>query len=227
MTARRTRLSAASCSAPGRISPAQQRALDALAPRYGIAYRAASLDSRRVFGRDAPVVLEIGFGMGETTAAIAAAHPRIDFIAIEVHDPGVGSLLARIDAAALRNLRDRAPRRGRRRDEMIAPRALAGVHVYFPDPWPKKRHHKRRLLKPAFVHALALRLAPGGYLHVATDWEDYAEEILDACAHEPLLANTAQGFAPGPRGARRPSSRRAGWRSATRVCDILFTRAAD
>ncbi len=211
----------------GRQSPSQKRALDELAPRYCIEYRAAPLDFRAVFGREAPVVLEIGFGMGETTAKIAAAHPQIDFIAVDVHDPGIGSLLARIDAEHLRNLRIVRHDAVDVVQQMIAPRALGGVHVYFPDPWPKKRHHKRRLLKPAFVHELALRLAPGGYLHAATDWQAYAEEILDACAHEPLLANTAQGFAARPTWRPQTKFETRGLALGHVVCDILFTRVAD
>ena len=211
----------------GRQSPAQRRALDGLAPRYCIDYHASLLDFPAIFQRTAPVVLEIGFGMGETTARIAAEHPHIDFIAVDVHDPGVGSLLARIDAAALRNLRIVRHDAVDVVAQMIAPRTLGGVHVYFPDPWPKKRHHKRRLLKSAFVHDLALRLVPGGYLHAATDWQPYADEILAAFAGEPLLANTAAGFASRP--AWRPQTKfeTRGLALGHAVSDILFTRAAN
>src|SRR5205085_3377293 len=162
----------------GRMSPAQRAALDDLAPRYGLAFLPAPLDFAGVFGRVAPVVLEIGCGMGETTAAIAAAHPQIDFIGVEVHAPGVGSLLKRLAEMHLDNVRVVSHDAVEVVADMIACDALAGVHVFFPDPWPKKRHHKRRLLKPDFVHALALRLAAGGVLHVATDWRDYADQIL-------------------------------------------------
>jgi tRNA (guanine-N7-)-methyltransferase len=206
----------------GRISPAQQRACDELLPRYGIASDAA-LDWTAIFGRAAPVVLEIGFGMGETTAAIAAAQPDVDFVGVEMHLPGVGALLRRLDAAAITNVRVI-------RDdavvvvERIATASLAGIHVYFPDPWPKKRHHKRRLLKAPFVHALAKRLAPGGYLHVATDWQPYAEEILATLCAEPLLANTCDGFAPRP--AWRPLTKfeARGVARGHAVFDALFTR---
>ncbi len=206
----------------GRMSPAQQRACDELLPRYGIAADAA-LDWPRIFGRASPVVLEIGFGMGETTAAIAAAQPDADFVGVEMHLPGVGALLRRLHALGITNVRVI-------RDDAVAviervrPDSLAGIHVYFPDPWPKKRHHKRRLLKAGFVHALALRLTAGGYLHVATDWQPYAEEILATLLAEPLLANSSEGF------ARRPA-----WRPLTKfeargvarghpVFDILFSR---
>ena len=132
----------------GRISPAQQRALDELLPKFGIPYAAHPLRFSRVFGRVAPVVLEIGFGMGETTAQIAAAHPEQDFVAVDVHGPGVGSLLKRIEARAIANLRVIRHDATEVVDAMIPPASLSGIHVYFPDPWPKKRHHKRRLLKP-------------------------------------------------------------------------------
>jgi tRNA (guanine-N7-)-methyltransferase len=211
----------------GRQSPLQKRAIVELAPRYCIDYRPALLDMRTVFGRDAAVVLEIGFGMGETTAEIAAAHPAVDFIAVDVHDPGIGSLLARIDAQSLTNLRIIRHDAVDVVAQMIAHAALGGVHVYFPDPWPKKRHHKRRLLKPAFVHALALRLRAGGYLHAATDWQDYADEILATFAHEPLLANTAEGFAPRPAWRPRTKFETRGLKLGHAVCDILFTRIAD
>jgi tRNA (guanine-N7-)-methyltransferase len=182
----------------GRLSPAQQRALDALLPQFGIPFEPCPLDLDRVFGRAAPRILEIGCGMGETTARIAQAAPDVDFIGIEVHAPGVGSLLKQIGELSLRNVRVIRHDAVEVVAAMIAADSLAGIHVFFPDPWPKKRHHKRRLLKPAFVGELAKRLAPGGYLHAATDWEDYAHEILATLAAEPLLANVAQDFAPRP-----------------------------
>jgi len=204
------------------MSPAQARACDQLLPRYGVSVD-CPLDWRQVFGRTAPVVLEIGFGMGETTAAIAAAQPGIDFLGVEMHLPGVGALLRRIDAAGLANLRIA------RADAVdvvrqIDPGSLAGVHVYFPDPWPKKRHHKRRLLQPPFVHELALRLAPGGYLHVATDWQPYAEEILGVVSAEPLLANASEGFAQRPPWRPLTKFEQRGLARGHAVFDLLFTR---
>jgi tRNA (guanine-N7-)-methyltransferase len=209
----------------GRMSPAQQRACDELLPRFGVDAE-APLDFAALFGNAHPVVLEIGFGMGETTAAIAAAHPHVNFLGVEMHLPGVGALLRRLDAQGLANVRVL------RRDavdvvERLLPRAcLAGIHVYFPDPWPKKRHHKRRLLQPPFVHALAQRLAPGGYLHVATDWQPYAEEILATLSAEPLLANSAAGYAQRP--AWRPLTKfeQRGLARGHAVFDLLFTAAA-
>jgi tRNA (guanine-N7-)-methyltransferase len=189
----------------GRMSPAQGRALAELLPRYGLDYTPAPLCFAEVFGRRAPVILEIGFGMGETTAAIARARPELDFLGIEVHAPGVGALLKQVAALALTNVRVIRHDAVEVVARMIPPASLAGIHVYFPDPWPKKRHHKRRLLQPGFVHALAQRLARGGYLHAATDWEDYAHEMLATLAAEPLLANTTAGFAPRP--AWRPQTK--------------------
>ena len=180
----------------GRMSPAQSRALNDEWPAYGVDYAARTLDFERLFGRRADVVLEIGCGMGETTAQIAAAQPERDFIGIEVHAPGVGALLARIAAQSLRNVRVVRHDAVEVVAHMIPAASLAGIHVFFPDPWPKKRHHKRRLLKPPFVRELALRLAPGGRLHLATDWEDYANEMLATLGNEPLLRNTVDGFAP-------------------------------
>ncbi len=208
----------------GRMSPAQTRAVETLWPRFGLARTPAPPDWAAVFGRRAPLVLEIGFGMGETTATIAAARRDVDFVGVEVHLPGVGALLKRIDELALSNLRLIRHDAVEVLDSMIAPDSLAGVHVYFPDPWPKKRHHKRRLLKPAFVQALAQRLAPGGYLHAATDWEEYAQEILATCAAEPLLVNSADGFATRP--AWRPLTKfeARGRKLGHGVWDILVRR---
>jgi tRNA (guanine-N7-)-methyltransferase len=208
----------------GRMSPAQARAIETLWPRYGIDYADELIDLERAFGRRAPVVLEIGFGMGETTAAIAGARRDVDFLGVEVHGPGVGALLARLDAMGLTNVRVVRHDAVEVVAHMIAPNSLAGVHVFFPDPWPKKRHHKRRLLNAAFVHALAGRLAPGGYLHAATDWEDYAQEMLATLTAEPLLRNTAQGFAPRP--SMRPLTKfeARGQKLGHAVFDLVFDR---
>jgi len=208
----------------GRMSPAQQRALETLLPRLGIPFAPVLLDLAATFGRTAPVILEIGFGMGETTALIAASNPQQDFLGLEVHGPGVGALLNRVDAAGLTNLRVIQHDAVDVVAQMIPERSLAGVHVYFPDPWPKKRHHKRRLLQADFVHALALRLEPGGYLHAATDWDEYAQEIIATFAQEALLANTVADFAPRP--AWRPQTKfeTRGLRLGHEVRDIVFRR---
>jgi tRNA (guanine-N7-)-methyltransferase len=206
------------------MSPAQQRALDTLLPTYGIPVGAAPLDFDRAFGRRAPRVLEIGFGMGETTAAIARMRPDDDFLAIEVHSPGVGSLLRRIVESGLTNVRVIRHDAVEAVAAMIPAGSLAGIHVFFPDPWPKKRHHKRRLLQAPFVHELALRLAPGGYLHVATDWEEYAQEILATLDAEPLLVNIADGFAPRPDYRPLTKFEARGLKLGHEVRDIRFRR---
>jgi tRNA (guanine-N7-)-methyltransferase len=211
----------------GRMSPAQQRALDTLLPRYGVPFASAPLDFDRVFGRRAPRILEIGFGMGETTAAIAQLRPGEDFFGIEVHGPGVGSLLKRVDELGLANIRVIRHDAVEVVATMIPRASLAGVHVFFPDPWPKKRHHKRRLLTSAFVHELAQRLSPGGYFHVATDWEEYANEILATLAAEPLLANTVDGFAPRPAYHPLTKFEARGLKLGHGVWDVMFRRRAE
>jgi tRNA (guanine-N7-)-methyltransferase len=207
----------------GRFSPAQRRAYESLS-RFGIAFATVPLDLARVFGRTNPKILEIGFGMGETTAAIAKARPEDDFLAIEVHSPGVGGLLKLIEQERLSNVRIVQHDAVEVVEHMLAPGTLAGAHVFFPDPWPKKRHHKRRLLQGAFVHALVERLAVRGYLHVATDWEEYAVEILATLRAEPLLANTSPRFAPRPEYRPLTKFERRGLKLGHGVWDILFER---
>ena len=156
------------------------------------------VDLDAAFGRKAPKILEIGFGMGETTAKIAAAMPDHDFLGIEVHTPGVGALCKLIAEGNLTNLRIMQHDAVEVMRDMIADGALAGVHLFFPDPWRKKRHFKRRIVQPDFVALVARKLAPGGYFHCATDWEDYAHWMLEILSAEPQLQNTADGFAPRP-----------------------------
>ena len=208
----------------GRVTQAQKRALAELSAHYAIAFANAPLDPVAVFGRRAPLVLEIGSGMGETTAAIAEADAATDFIAIEVHTPGVGSLLNRIAAAKLANLRVLQHDAVEVLERMIPDGALAGIHLFFPDPWPKKRHHKRRLVQPAFAALAARKLAPGAILHAATDWQDYAEQMLTVFSAEPLLENTAAGFASRP--AQRPLTKfeHRGVRLGHEVRELLFRR---
>jgi tRNA (guanine-N7-)-methyltransferase len=209
----------------GRFSPAQQRAYMELLPRFGVPYARAELDFDAAFGRHAPVVAEVGSGMGETTAAIAEANPAIDYLAIEVHSPGIGSLLKLVEEKGLTNIRVAQHDAAEVFRDMIAPGSLDGVHIFFPDPWPKKRHHKRRLLQPEFAALAATRIRPGGYLHMATDWQDYAEQALAVLEGVPHLRNTAQGFAPRP--ASRPETKfeRRGRRLGHDVWDLLFTRS--
>ena len=208
----------------GRVSNAQQRAHHDLLPVYGIPYAPKTLDLDAAFGRRAPKILEIGFGMGETTASIAAAHPEIDYLGIEVHTPGVGSLLKEIGARALANVRIVQHDAVEVLADMIAPASLDGAHIFFPDPWPKKRHHKRRLIQPPLVALLADRLKPGAYLHAATDWQEYAEQILDVFSREPRLRNTAESFAPRPDYRPQTKFETRGLRLGHGVWDIIFRR---
>lgn len=208
----------------GRTSKGQQRALDTLAPQFCLPYSAATLDWQQVFGREAPRILEIGFGMGATTAEIATLRPAEDFLGIEVHEAGVGALLKLIGDQSLSNIRMIQHDAVEVVEQMMAPDSLDGIHIYFPDPWHKARHHKRRLIQPGFVALLTSRLKVGGYLHCATDWENYAEQMLAVLGGEPLLENTANGYAPRP--AYRPVTKfeKRGLRLGHGVWDLLFKR---
>ena len=208
----------------GRISHAQQRAYDALLSIFAIPYCAQEIDLTTVFGRAAPQVVEIGFGMGESTAEIAASRPDTDFIGVEVHTPGVGSLLKQMGERDLKNVRVIQHDAVEVLQYMLGGNTLSGIHIFFPDPWPKTRHHKRRLIQPEFVRLLANRLRPGGYIHAATDWEHYAEHILATFQNESLLENTAKGYAPRP--AYRPLTKfeQRGLKLGHGVWDILFKK---
>jgi tRNA (guanine-N7-)-methyltransferase len=211
----------------GRMSPAQTQALATLLPVYGIPYQAAPLDLAAAFGRAAPTILEIGCGMGETTARIAAALPEQNFLGIEVHAPGVGALLKLIAEQHLANVRVIQHDAVEVVQNMIPPGSLAGVHIFFPDPWPKARHHKRRLIQGGFAALLASRLQPGGYLHCATDWEHYAQQMLEVLSAEPQLQNSAHpadGYAPRP--AYRPVTKfeNRGLKLGHGVWDVVFVR---
>ncbi|MGH8698316.1 MAG: tRNA (guanosine(46)-N7)-methyltransferase TrmB [Burkholderiales bacterium] len=208
----------------GRTTAAQTRAHRELLPVWGIPFQPEPIDLERAFGRAAPKVLEIGFGMGESTARIAAAHPGIDYLGVEVHRPGVGSLLNRIAALGLRNVRIIQHDAVDVLERMLPPAALDGVHIFFPDPWPKKRHHKRRLIQAAFVNLLASRMKPGACVHVATDWEDYAREILGTLTQDPALVNTAEGFAPRPETRPETKFERRGVALGHRVWDVVFRK---
>jgi tRNA (guanine-N7-)-methyltransferase len=208
----------------GRVSTAQRRAIDTLLPRFGIPYAARALDFPKVFRRTAPVILEIGFGMGDSTATIAQAHPENDYLALEVHTPGVGNLLKLIDAQQLNNIRIMQHDAVEVLRDMIADNTLAGVHIFFPDPWHKARHNKRRLIQSPFITQLVKKLQPGGYIHVATDWQDYAEQVLNVLNAEPLLTNTAESYSPRP--AYRPLTKfeNRGILLGHGVWDLIFIR---
>jgi len=208
----------------GRTTEGQAKALTELGPRFVLPYTSQPLDFPVVFGRNAPVVLEIGFGMGDATAKIAEALPDTDFIGCEVHEPGVGSLLKHIGERGLSNLRIVQHDAVEVLEHMIRPGSLAGVHIYFPDPWHKKRHHKRRLIQPPFVADLVRHLAPGGYIHCATDWEPYAHQMLEVLGANGDLANTAEGFAEKP--AYRPLTKfeNRGLRLGHGVWDLVFRK---
>jgi len=182
----------------GRTTTGQAKAYAELGPRFLLAYQPKALDFKTAFRRDAPVVLEIGFGMGEATAHIAALMPEKNFLCCEVHEAGVGALLKRIGEQGLTNIRIVPHDAVEVIDHMLPERSLAGVHIFFPDPWHKLRHHKRRLLQPALVARLASRLQSGGYIHCATDWQPYAQQMLEVLSGEPQLANTAEAYAPRP-----------------------------
>ncbi len=210
----------------GRVSNAQQRYHSEMMAEIGIPFRPQTLDLDLVFGRAAPKLLEIGCGMGETTATIAAEHPENDYLGIEVHTPGVGSLCKRIAEQGLRNVRICQHDAVEVLRTMIAPECLAGIHIFFPDPWPKKRHHKRRLIQPPLVELLASRLAPGAYIHCATDWEEYALQMLEVFSTEPALENSStaleSGFVPRPPSRPRTKFEERGLRLGHGVWDVLF-----
>ena len=210
----------------GRTTAGQAKAFEALGPRFILPYRAAPLDAAAAFGRSAPLVLEIGFGMGEATAHIARVRPDDNFLCCEVHEPGVGALLKRLGEQDLHNVRIVAHDAVEVLDHMLAPASLDGVHIFFPDPWHKKKHNKRRLVQPPLVARLAARLKPGGYLHCATDWQPYAEQILEVLGAEPLLHNTADGFAPQPDDRPLTKFENRGLRLGHGVWDVVFRRRA-
>jgi len=197
----------------GRMTAAQQRALDELYPKYGVTFGTPLRSTRQL-------VLEIGSGMGETSAAIAAARPDADFVALEVHGPGVGSLLNRIEAEKLTNLRVMRHDAVEVLREMVADESLAAIHLFFPDPWPKKRHNKRRLVREETAALMARKLAPGGILHAATDWPDYAEQMSAVFGAEALLEPADRGFAERPTTKFESRGRRLGHS----IRDLYFRR---
>jgi tRNA (guanine-N7-)-methyltransferase len=200
----------------GRTTPAQSRALEQLLPKYGIAFSDQKISS----GRNAPLVIEIGSGMGETTAEIAMQHPEADFVAIEVHGPGIGALLNKIHSLQLSNLRVVRHDAVGVLERMVADGSLTAVHLFFPDPWPKKRHHKRRLVQPAFLSLLKQKLKVGGIVHLATDVPDYADQMADVFSGDATFAAATGGF------AQRPATKfeKRGRRLGNPVRDLVFVR---
>ncbi|MES2609989.1 MAG: tRNA (guanosine(46)-N7)-methyltransferase TrmB [Pseudomonadota bacterium] len=210
----------------GRTTTGQAKAFEDLGPRFVLPYTAAPLDAAAAFGRTAPLILEIGFGMGEATAHIARVRPDDNFLCCEVHEPGVGALLKRIGEQEIGNIRILQHDAVEVIDHMLAPASLDGVHIFFPDPWHKTKHNKRRLIQSPLVAKLTARLKPGGYLHCATDWEPYAQQMLEVLGAEPLLANTASGFAPQPDYRPLTKFENRGLRLGHGVWDIVFVRRA-
>jgi len=210
----------------GRMTPAQQNALDSLWEKYGIEAGKIPLDLDALFGRSAPRILEIGFGMGSSLAEMAAAHPGQDYLGIEVHRPGVGNLLKLIDAHPLSNVRVISADAIDVLNRQIADACLDAVYLFFPDPWHKRRHHKRRIVQPSFVTRIAQKLKPGGHFHLATDWEEYAGQMLRVLSAAPEFANTAGAGEYAPRPAYRPLTKfeQRGHDLGHRVCDLLFVR---
>ncbi len=208
----------------GRTTIGQAKAFETLGPRFLQPYTGQPLDLAGAFAREAPVVLEIGFGMGEATAHIAGLMPEKNFLCCEVHEPGVGALLKRIGEQGLQNIRIVQHDAVEVVDHMLAPASLAGIHIFFPDPWHKLRHHKRRLIQPPLVAKLAARLAPGGYLHCATDWEPYAQQMLQVLSDAPALRNTASGFAPKPHYRPLTKFENRGLKLGHGVWDVVFEK---
>lgn len=210
----------------GRITEAQQRALELLWPKYGIELEASPLDLAATFGRTAPWVLEIGFGNGENLVALAAAHPERDFLGVEVHRSGVGRLMLAAEERGLGNLRVICHDAVEVLEQQIPLQSLDEVLILFPDPWPKKRHHKRRLVQPAFVELLASRLKPAGLLRLATDWQPYAEHMLEVLAACRQLRNESPQGSFVPRPAERAPTRfeKRGERLGHGVRDLSFRR---
>ena len=210
----------------GHMTTAQQRAIDSLWPQFGADYQAEAADLTALFGREAPKVLEIGFGMGTATAEIAKRLPEKDFLAIDVHGPGVGNLLKLVEEMQLTNIRVMRHDAVEVVENMLADGSLDGIHIFFPDPWHKKRHHKRRLIQPPFVAKLLPKLKVGGYIHLATDWEEYAVQMLEVLSGFDNLQNTAADYASTPDYRPETKFETRGKRLGHGVWDLVFTRVA-
>ena len=210
----------------GRLTEGQKRALEELWPHFGIEETGEPIDLASAFGNQAPVIMEIGFGNGEATWQMASAHPQENYLAVEVHRPGVGHLLLKIEEHDLKNIRIACADAVEFLRVSIAPATLDGVRIYFPDPWPKKRHHKRRLIQPSFLRLLASRMRPQGILHLATDWEPYAEHMLEATAAVDEFENLSDsdGYCEKPDWRPGTKYELRGERLGHRVNDLLLRR---
>jgi tRNA (guanine-N7-)-methyltransferase len=208
----------------GRLTASQQKALEDLWPQYGLDAVDAPLDLEAIYGRTAPVTLEIGFGNGDSLAAMAAAEPERDFLGVEVHEPGVGHCLIRIRELGLKNLRLVRHDAIEVLENAIPAQALARINLYFPDPWPKKRHHKRRIVEPRFLALCAKALAPAGTLHIATDWPNYAGHIEEMLAASPDFNCREQRVHDGEAPLARPRTKfeQRGLRHGHRIHDWIF-----
>ncbi|MEX2163062.1 MAG: tRNA (guanosine(46)-N7)-methyltransferase TrmB [Sulfuricaulis sp.] len=211
----------------GRITPAQSRALKELWPHYGIDLIEAPIDFARLYGRSAPVILEIGFGNGEALLASAKAHPDMNYLGIEVHRPGVGGLLRHLEAEALDNVRIILADAKDVLAKHIPDGSLAAMQLFFPDPWPKKRHHKRRLVQPDFAALMARKLKPGGYIHLATDWQDYATQMVSVLSQTPELQGTSRNGPAQEYSGNRPATKfeTRGKKLGHEVWDMVFYRS--
>ncbi len=208
----------------GHLSAAQLNAINRLMPQWGVVYQDHPVDFNALFGRNHPKILEIGFGMGAATAEIAKRLPEHDFLAIDVHSPGVGNLLKLIEENGLGNIRVMRHDAVEVVENMLADGSLAGVHIFFPDPWHKKRHHKRRLIQAEFIAKLLPKIAVGGYLHLATDWQDYAEQMLCVLSECEGLCNTADTYAPKPDYRPETKFELRGKKLGHGVWDLVFER---
>ena len=209
----------------GRTTAGQAKAFETQGPQYLLPYTPELCSFETIFQRNAPTVLEIGFGMGEATAQIAGGMPDTNFLCCEVHTPGVGALLKRIEEQHLSNIRILQHDAVEVIDNMLAVNCLHGVHIFFPDPWHKKKHNKRRLIQAPLIAKLAARLKPGSYLHCATDWQPYAEQILDVLGAEPMLQNTLpDGYAAKPDYRPLTKFENRGIKLGHGVWDVVFKR---
>jgi tRNA (guanine-N7-)-methyltransferase len=210
----------------GRLTEGQKRALGELMPRFGVPPGEGPVDLQALFANDHPIIMEIGFGNGEATWQMAAASPDENFIGVEVHAPGVGHLLLRLEEHGLQNVRIACEDAVEFMRDRLHENVLSGIRIYFPDPWPKKRHHKRRIIQPGFVGLMAKKLRAGGILHLATDWEPYAEFMFDVMRNSPEFENLAPDGGASPKPAWRPSTKyeKRGERLGHRVFDLVYRR---